>query len=255
MKWKIFIRLCLCPVILCGFGTGTALGAIVSPLNGTEAIDAHGMQDLKVHNPDHDKQALKIEKAEHFVIVQGDPDTRRTVNVLSSRSPQHHVADVDIPEAGELLYHVRGVILREGEGGSAPPPWTAGYNRGDARIVLEINEYGAHDDIVALGNNGAALRIWILGATGIVPVRLTASPAGRLSNIPTPDAEPFHVDVIAGARPTSGSLNGLGAGQVTITASATVDNQEVSATITGSVLVFRGTVLPDVRFIGRSFTG
>jgi hypothetical protein len=257
---KGFRALCLLVGVLCSFTPRAARASVDAAFDGLGIIKATdtGNQDLTVLNPDTEHTALVIKKYDDFIIIQGGQDTRRTVNLRASRDPKHQVANIDVPDTGDLVYHVTGIIYRPGAGvgpGGKLPTWTADYNRGVARIVLEVNQSGSSDDVVVLGDNGGTLYVCVANASGTIPVKLSANPSAKLSNVPADSDNPNYVsiNVEGGSTPTTFALNGQANGQVTITASATVNNQNISASITANVLAYRGKLIPRDRFVGRSY--
>lgn len=157
---------CFLLVLVCGLGQGVAWASIDADLNGVGTINVTGTQDLTVNNPDG--KNLQIRKAEDFSIVQGDPDTRRTVNTNASTDAKHQVANIDIPEEGELLYEVTGIYVGGGGtgGGGETPTWDAEYNRGGARLVARINGEGEDDNYVFISTdrpNTATLTVHLAG--------------------------------------------------------------------------------------------
>ncbi len=147
------------------------------------------------------------------------------------------------------MYTVYGVY--EGGFGEFAPErliarWENRFEDADEpRIVLIVNEPGPSDDIVLLGENGGELRLSIFGFPGAVDVSLSVAPQGKLASFPE------SVMVSYGSA-TSVVLNGQAGGQVTITATATINNEEVSASINARIVGYRPSINPEDDFAQRS---
>lgn len=164
MKWTRVNWFCFLLVLVCGIGQGfTANPTVDANLNnvGTIAADATGTHDLMVNR---NNKILKILKSGDFIIDQGDPNTRRTINtsVSNPTKPKHLVADIDIPGQGDLLYRVTGAYI--GGVGGTEVKWTADYDKGGPRYYTRVNMDGSWNDYIAMGTNGATFTIWMLGA-------------------------------------------------------------------------------------------
>jgi len=137
-------------------------------------------------------------------------------------------------------YNVTGVWVGTGGGPGTPSTWTKDFTEtSDPRIVLEVNEDGASDDVLLLNGSGT-LRVWVLGMTGSYEVNLSANPTGIVGGLPA------SVSVTAGdSSAVSRDITGQSGGETTITASATLSGMHVQDTRTVKVLSFRGKLLPD----------
>lgn len=123
-------------MLLSVVGTPTQ-ASIDADLDHSAVISQMGTQDLKVKNPKSLK--LQIMKAEDFTIIRGS-NVRRTVNTNASTDQLHQVANIDIPESEDVLYHVVGNKSAGGTGGSGSGAgtntWWAQYtNMGSVKII------------------------------------------------------------------------------------------------------------------------
>jgi hypothetical protein len=147
-------------------------------------------------------------------------------------------------------YHVDGTWKGGGGGGAGGKPsgWYSDFNNDNPlRIVIEVNEDGAGDDVILVGGTGT-LRVWVLGTTGDVSVNLSTNPTGIVSGLPGSD------NVTAGeSTPKSFALTGQSGGQTTITASKIVGGQTITDSRTVKVLAFRGKLIPADNLTGRSY--
>lgn len=159
-------------VLVCGVGQGVARESVdayeeedrVDIYVGT--INKTGDLDLRIDNSKN--KNMQIRKTEDFHILQGDPETRRTVNTNASTLDKHLVADITIPaEEGDLFYEVNGLYVGGGGtgGGGETPTWDAEYNRGDVRVILEINTPSEEDDYVGLGFYWTKLHLTLANGT------------------------------------------------------------------------------------------
>ncbi|MEM8549168.1 MAG: hypothetical protein AAGF10_00105 [Verrucomicrobiota bacterium] len=144
-------------VIAFGWGGPLYAETVTAPLNGTVSFGtaSAAADTLRVNAGSHTVEANNATK------VQGHPNSHITV-VGSEGSGVVHVADVILRE-GESLYRVSGTLKTEGEGEGPPPTWTSEYNRGQARILLEVNGLGGADNKIKLGPDGANLTVKIAG--------------------------------------------------------------------------------------------
>lgn len=164
MKRSDVRPLCVLVAVLCLLGPRAAQATIDADLDGVGVINATGTQDLTVRNPE--RKTLKIRRAEDFIIFQGGQDTRRTVNTSESSAEKHLVANVEIPEAGDLAYRVNGVYVGSGTGPSRA--WRADYNSGARRLVLHVNTPSPDDNYVGMLGEAvktAELLVYIANAT------------------------------------------------------------------------------------------
>ncbi|MCD4825742.1 MAG: hypothetical protein K8S55_14205 [Phycisphaerae bacterium] len=140
-------------------------------------------------------------------------------------------------------YSVAGVYV----GGDGPlTTWGNTFEeKNEPRIALEVNGPGTGDDIVLLGDNGGTLHVNVLGVTENVSVTLSTNHSGEI------ELAYSSVTVVAGTTKDV-SLKGLAVGEPTITATATVDGKNLSASIKVKVQNFRGKIKPDDDFAGRS---
>jgi hypothetical protein len=207
-------------VISLTFGFGLVRGDDPeAPLNGAVSFDtASAASDtLYVISGTKTIRATEAEK------LQGHADSRIAV-VTTADSGTVRVADVVLRD-GDSLYKVTGAYAG-GSGGTAAE-WTADYNKGGPRILLEINEAGESDNNIACGYNGGILMVTVAGGSpgAVYPIVFTRTGAGT----PSGDLD------IAGSPPTyvigSGTigvrLDGVEHGGVSIVAR---DQNSVAAT-------------------------
>ncbi len=186
----------------------------VAPLNGTVSFpSASAPADTLYVNAG--QQTIAARSAEQ---IQGAANARISV-VTQQGTGQVHVADVTL-RSGDSLYHVSGEYI--GGGGSAgsggtPAGWTADYNNGAPRILLEINGTpSTDDDYVAYGNNGGVLTITLAGGSSSTnyTVNLSSAPSGN------PGGQVGFATnsvTLAGGDSKQVALSGLAIGDATIT--------------------------------------
>lgn len=132
-----------------------AYGDATAPLNGTATFPtpSAASDKLKVNAGSNTIKATGAFK------IQGHANSRITV-VSTPGSGTVHVANVTNRE-GTSLYHVDGIYVGNEIGGTAK--WDAEYNRGDLRLIIEINDPSSDDDDIRKMNNGGMAKVTLAG--------------------------------------------------------------------------------------------
>lgn len=219
--------------------SATAQADIEAPYDSTVAITEVGANKrLTVATKE---KRLQSKNESDFSILQGDLNTRRTVNTApdTTAKSSHLVATVTIPATGDLLYYAVGVVLGKGPG--PEEKWHAGYNRGSPRVLLQVNGPGTSDDYIAMGANPEALTVTVAGGNSgqKYDVKLTSEgngvPAGTVwfGNNKTTTTGSIYAN-----QPIQTNLNGRVVGGVKITGSLDGDsnNSASSASVNATVV-------------------
>lgn len=193
LRRNVLKRAVLCSVILwmspCAFAANPTVDPDMDEVGSIPA--AQGMHDLRVKNPDELVLAVKS-----FQVLQGDPNTRRTVNRRPETENPKLVATVDVPNEGDLLYRAEGTkrspaMIRFGRDGKPIEleEWYTKYDRGGPRVHLEVNLDGLTDNVV-IKNGSAKLVISLINPAagqGNVDITLSQNPAAIIgfTNIDT----------------------------------------------------------------------
>lgn len=225
--WNGMLTTAVAMGLLLAWAGTAAAETVTAPLNGTVSFENQSAP-ADVLQVDAGSKSIKAKEA---IKIQGSPNSRITV-ITAGGTGIVHVADVVLRD-GDSLYRVCGGYTDGGGGGGgggAAPGWAADYNRGEARLLLEINDSGVDDNIIDLGANGGTLTVTVTEPSGDHTVSLT--PAGE-------GAEPGQVGLATTSVTLSEStpsatidLEGIDVGGIKITGSTDGLND---ATVSGSV--------------------
>jgi hypothetical protein len=197
-------------------------------------ISANGEQTLKVTNP-----ASRMMKNVSGNIVQGPRNALPEPTDDEDRNNPHTAARATIPSdySGDLLMWVSGIYVDNGGQAVGPAEgWTGGYNRGNPRIVLEVNNWGDSDNYIGYGSNGATMTVTVAGSnTGSYAIDLSANPSGRITFNESADAT-TSVTVGGGCISPPIVLNGATLGSVIVSGSCSNHSNVASGSVTATVV-------------------
>lgn len=205
--WKQLTLMALGIGVLLLWGNHVSGETATAPLNGTVSFQATSAP-ADTLNVDSGSKTVKATDATK---IQGSPNSRITV-VTAEGSGTVHVADVILRD-GDSLYRVTGTY---GGGGGGPAIWNADYNRGGARILLEVNQTGNTDNVILPGAKGATLTVTLAGVSaGNYSVTLSKDSGSGTVTFPTNPV------TFTGAGSKTVDLTGGTSGNVTIKGTCT----------------------------------